>query len=180
MGQEVEPLKPKKEAVDQYRQMAQDIPENVMDIIREHLRENCPKFDEAHFDGCMEYLQETFLEMLGGRESARKGKLSGAVHADVVFKICRDYFDDELWKAEQESDKERKAKVAEMIDDAKSDAKRAKSPKRIAWNKEYSQRPEVRERRRLRDRERNKTPERKAYMRERDRRRRAAKKLENK
>lgn len=62
----------------------------------------------------------------------------------------------------------------------KSDAKRAKSPKRIAWNKEYSQRPEVRERRRLRDRERNKTPERKAYMRERDRRRRAAKKLENK
>lgn len=62
----------------------------------------------------------------------------------------------------------------------KSDAKRAKSPKRIAWNKEYSQRPEVRERRRLRDRERNKTPERKAYMRERDRRRRAAKKLEDK
>lgn len=44
----------------------------------------------------------------------------------------------------------------------------------------HSQRPEVRERRRLRDRERNKTPERKAYMRERDRRRRAAKKLENK
>lgn len=62
----------------------------------------------------------------------------------------------------------------------KSDAKRAKSPKRIAWNKEYIQRPEVRERRRLRDRERNKTPERKAYMRERDRRRRAAKKLEDK
>jgi len=62
----------------------------------------------------------------------------------------------------------------------KSDAKRAKSPKRIAWSKEYSQRPEVRERRRLCDRERNKTPERKAYMRERNRRRRAAKKLENK
>lgn len=114
-------MKPKKEAVDQYRQMAQAIPENDKDIIREHLRENCSKFDEAHFDGCMEYLQETVLELLGGRESARKGKLSGAVHADVVFKICRDYFDDELWKAKQESNKEREAKVAEAIDAAKSD-----------------------------------------------------------
>ena len=114
-------MKPKKEAVDQYRQMVQDLLENDKDIIREHLRENCPKFDEAHFDGCMEYLQETVLELLGGRESARKGKLSGAVHADVVFKICRDYFDDELWKIEQESDKERKAAVSEAIDAAKSD-----------------------------------------------------------
>lgn len=58
-----------------------------------------------------------------------------------------------------------------------NDRKRAKSPKRIAWSKEYSQRPEVIERRRERDRARNKTPERRAWFRERDRKRREAKKM---
>ena len=58
----------------------------------------------------------------------------------------------------------------------KSDHKRATDPKRIAWKKEYEQRPEVIERRRERDRKRNQTPERKEYFRLRDQRRREAKK----
>lgn len=58
----------------------------------------------------------------------------------------------------------------------KSDRKRATDPKRIAWKKEYEQRPEVIERRRERDRKRNQTPERKEYFRMRDQRRRDAKK----
>lgn len=60
----------------------------------------------------------------------------------------------------------------------KSDAKRRNTPKRKAWEKEYLNRPEVKERRRERDRLRNQTPERKAYERERSKRRREKKKLE--
>jgi len=59
----------------------------------------------------------------------------------------------------------------------RSDRKRAKDPKRIAWTKEYLSREDVKERRREADRKRNRTPERKAYERERGRRRRAAAKL---
>lgn len=47
----------------------------------------------------------------------------------------------------------------------KTDAQRANDPKRIAWRKEYLQRPEVKARRAELDRARNKTPERREYMR---------------
>ena len=58
----------------------------------------------------------------------------------------------------------------------KSDRKRAADPNRMAWKKEYNQRPEVIERRRESDRKRNQTPERKEYFRLRDQMRREAKK----
>ena len=70
--------------------------------------------------------------------------------------------------------KEHPERIREL--NRKNDRKRAKSPKRIAWTKEYNQRPEVIERRRERYRARNRTPERRAYDRERKKRQREAKK----
>ena len=70
--------------------------------------------------------------------------------------------------------KEHPERIREL--NRKNDRKRAKSPKRIAWTKEYNQRPEVIERRREWDLARNRTPERRAYDRERKKRQREAKK----
>lgn len=74
------------------------------------------------------------------------------------------------WDAEH---KERRRELGR-----KYDANRRKDPKRIEWEKEYLNRPEVKERRRERDRARNKTPERREYERLRSIRRREAKKLQ--
>ena len=58
----------------------------------------------------------------------------------------------------------------------KYDAKRRKDPKRIEWQKEYNNRPEVKARRAEYYKKRAATPERKEWERQRSARRRAAKK----
>lgn len=46
--------------------------------------------------------------MLGGRQAATNGRLSGQVPSDTCFRICMDYFNDEVWKAEDEEEKKKK------------------------------------------------------------------------
>lgn len=101
-------MKQSKEQIEAYRAMAQSAPQSMNDIIKQHLTENCPKFkdNEEKFDRCIKHLYETVLEMLGGRDAADDDNtLSRQVPADTVFRICRDYFDDELWKKEEEEKK---------------------------------------------------------------------------
>ena len=112
-------MKQSKEQIEAYRAMAQNAPKSMNDIIKQHLSENCPKFkdNEDKFDRCIKHLYETVLEMLGGRDAADDDNaLSGQVPADTVFRICRDYFDDEVWKAEEEAKKKEEAekKKAEL------------------------------------------------------------------
>lgn len=104
-------MKPKKEALDQYREMSKASPGSITAKIREHLQANCPKFDEAHFTGCLSYLYETVLELLGGRKAAVDNRLAGEVPDDVCYKICRDYFDDELWREQPETEKAEEPKT---------------------------------------------------------------------
>ena len=97
-------MKQTKEQIEAYKAMAQDAPNSMEECIKKHLDEHCIKFkDNADkFDRCIKHLYETVMEMLGGEDAAVDGHLAGQVPAATCFKICRDYFDDELWKKEDE------------------------------------------------------------------------------
>ena len=111
-------MKQTKEQIEAYKAMAQNAPNSMEECIKKHLDEHCVKFkDNADkFDRCIKHLYETVMEMLGGEEAAVDGCLSGQVPAATCFKICRDYFDDELWKKEDEQkakEKEESERMAE-------------------------------------------------------------------
>ena len=112
------------EQIAAYREMAKNASENSMEAqIRTNLESTCDKFagNEDKFDRCMEFLKKVCLEMLGGEDAAEGVEdgnfktLSGDIPDEVCFRICRDYFNDEIWKAEEErlanekSEKEKKA-----------------------------------------------------------------------
>lgn len=102
-------MKPNKETMDAYKTMAAQSPDSMKAQITRHLAEACPKFigNEDKIDRCIKYLTDCAREILGGK--------NGGVADDVCFKICRDYFNDEVWKAEK----------------AKRDAKRKKSKSNV-------------------------------------------------
>ena len=112
------------EQIAAYREMAKNASENSMEAqIRANLESTCDKFagNEDKFDRCMAFLKKVCLEMLGGEDAAEGDenrnckKLSGEIPDEVCFRICRDYFNDEIWKAEEEelakekAEKEKKA-----------------------------------------------------------------------
>lgn len=134
-------MKQSKEQIEAYRAMAQNAPQSMNDIIKAHLAANCRKYDEKLFDRCFNHLQETVLEMLGGQEAAVDNKLEGAIHADTVFRICRDYYDDEIWKKEDEEEAKEKAEAEKRAEEIrkkdeerkrKEDAKRKKEQEKKA------------------------------------------------
>lgn len=112
-------MKPTKEAMDAYKMMAAQSPKTMKAQIEQHLAETCPKFigNEDKIDRCIKYLTECAREILGGK--------NGDVADDVCFKICRDYFNDEVWKAEDEEEAKKKAEKA------KRDAERKKSKSNV-------------------------------------------------
>ena len=112
------------EQIAAYREMAKNASENSMEAqIRANLESTCDKFagNEDKFDRCIDFLKKVCLEMLGGEDAAEGVEdgnfktLSGEIPDEVCFRICRDYFNDEIWKAEEErlakekSEKEKKA-----------------------------------------------------------------------
>ena len=106
------------EQIAAYREMAKNASENSMeDQIRANLESTCDKFagNEDKFDRCMGFLKKVCLEMLGGEDAAEGDenrnckKLSGEIPDEVCFRICRDYFNDEIWKAEDEENERKKA-----------------------------------------------------------------------
>lgn len=106
------------EQIAAYREMAKNASANGMEAqIKANLEETCDKFagNEDKFDRCMEFLKKVCLEMLGGEDAAEGDenrnckKLSGEIPDEVCFRICRDYFNDEIWKAEDEEEARKKA-----------------------------------------------------------------------
>lgn len=89
-------MKPSKDALDEYKAMAKNSPGSMESKIKAHLVANCPKYDESRFDSCMQHLVDCAKEILGSR--------NGEVPDEVCYKICRDYFDDELWATEENKD----------------------------------------------------------------------------
>lgn len=134
-------MKPTKEQVEAYKAMIQQAPQTMEDIIKANLESSCQKFkgNEDKFDRCMTHLKDTVLELLGGRDAARDNKLSGQVPAETCFRICQDYFNDEVWKAEDEEETKKKAELEEK--------KRKESEKRskAAQGKKYPKKVTVTE-----------------------------------
>ena len=112
-------MKPKKETMDAYKTMASQSPDSMKAQITRHLAEACPKFigNEDKIDRCIKYLTDCAIEILDGK--------NGVVPDDVCYKICRDYFNDEVWKAEDEEEAKKKAEKA------KRDAERKKSKSNV-------------------------------------------------
>lgn len=112
-------MKPNKEQLEAYKSMAKASSDSMKAKIRAHLETNCPKFagNEDRLDDCVDYLTDCAREILNSK--------SGEVADDVCFKICRDYFNDEVWKAEDEEEAKKKAEKA------KRDAERKKSKSNV-------------------------------------------------
>ena len=133
------------EQIAAYREMAKNASENSMEAqIRANLESTCDKFagNEDKFDRCMAFLKKVCLEMLGGEDAAEGDEngnyktLSGDIPDEVCFRICRDYFNDEIWKAEDEENERKKAEEEERIAKEKEKAqKEKKAPKKSAKTK---------------------------------------------
>ena len=96
------------EQIAAYREMAKNASENSMEAqIRANLESTCDKFagNEDKFDSCMSFLVQCANEILGGK--------NGDIPDEVCFRICRDYFNDEIWKAEDEENERKKAEEEE-------------------------------------------------------------------
>ena len=122
------------EQIAAYREMAKSASENSMEAqIRTNLESTCDKFagNEDKFDRCMEFLKKVCLEMLGGEDAAEGVEdgnfktLSGDIPDEVCYRICRDYFNDEIWKAEDEENERKKAEEEER-EKAKEKAEKEK------------------------------------------------------
>lgn len=127
------------EQIAAYREMAKNAGENSMYAqIRANLEATCDKFagNEDKFDRCMAFLNNVCMEMLGGADAAEDvqdenyKKLSGEIPDEVCFRICRDYFNDEIWKAEDEEEARKKAEDEERT--------KAKAEKESKKNKKTS------------------------------------------
>lgn len=124
------------EQIATYREMAKNAGENSMKAqIKANLEATCDKFagNEDKFDRCMLFLQKVCLEMLGGEDAAEGDensnckKLSGDIPDEVCFRICRDYFNDEIWKAEDEENERKKAE-----EERRAKEKAEKEKKKVA------------------------------------------------
>ena len=134
----------KQEQIAAYREMAKNASENSMEAqIRANLESTCDKFsgNEDKFDRCMVFLKEVCLEMLGGEDAAEGDgnvnykTLSGDIPDEVCFRICRDYFNDEIWKAEDEENERKKAEEEERAKAKEKAEKEKKSPGKSAKTK---------------------------------------------
>lgn len=107
-------MKASKEQMEAYKAMAKASPDSMKAKIRAHLETNCPKFagNEDRLDDCLDYLTDCAREILNSK--------SGEVADEVCYRICRDYFNDEIWKKEDEE----KAKKKEAAEAKKKEADR--------------------------------------------------------
>lgn len=102
------------EQIAAYREMAKNAGENGMEAqIRANLESTCDKFkgNEDKFDNCIAYLTKCAKEILDGK--------NGGIPDEVCFRICRDYFNDELWNVEELKTKAEAAKIESKIQQAK-------------------------------------------------------------
>ena len=94
--------------IEAYKAMAKDSECPSMETqIRENLERTCDKFagNEDKFDRCLSYLEDCASQILDGK--------NGDVPDEVCYRICRDYFNDEIWKKEDEEEAREKAEAEE-------------------------------------------------------------------
>ena len=96
----------KDELLEQYKAMAKK--GTMEERIDAHLKDNCEKYDPKKLKDCVKHLVDVARKILDGN--------NGEVPDEVCFKICRDYFNDELWKEEPQGKKAKKSKKAEKVE----------------------------------------------------------------
>ena len=143
------------EQIAAYKEMAKNASENSMEAqIRANLESTCDKFagNEDKFDRCMLFLKKVCLEMLGGEDAAEGDEnrnckiLSGEIPDEVCFRICRDYFNDEIWKAEDEENERKKAEEERAKARAENEKKTTAKSKKATKNtpaKQQKPAPEI-------------------------------------
>lgn len=119
-------MKPNDETIEAYKKMAKESSGADMKAqIQENLSRTCDKFagNEDKLDRCLEYLTDCAKEILGGK--------NGEVDNETCYRICRDYFNDEIWKKEEEeqAEKDRRQKEAAEKKAAEKAAKKSQKKK---------------------------------------------------
>lgn len=101
-----------------YKSMEAQVETSIGKQVEIHLQKHCPKFIPKKLSGCLDFIKETVCEMLGGKAKAEKisgaSVLAGHISSDTVFKIARDYFNEEIWKSEKQK-KTNKEKQKEIV-----------------------------------------------------------------
>lgn len=115
-------MKLTKEQIKAYKKMAKSSPDSMAAKIRSVLEKTCDKFigHEDRLDDCIAYLVECAREILNGK--------NGEVDNETCYRICRDYFNDELWRNDKKPAKNaaKAAPVADSDEDAKESPTAAK------------------------------------------------------
>ena len=110
-----------KQQIEAYKKMAKEAASVDMDArIKANLEKTCDKYKghEDKLPGCIAYLVSVAKEILGGK--------NGEVDDNVCFRICRDYFNDEIYISE-EAEKSAK-KILEKKAPAKAKTKFKSTP----------------------------------------------------
>lgn len=131
-------MKPTEEQLEAYKAMAKESAGADMESqIRENLQKTCDKFpgNEDKLDRCLEYLNDCAREILGNK--------SGDVPDEVCYRICRDYFNDELWNVEEVKTKAEAAKIESKIQQAKFKKEKAAQAVKDAKAQEAKAKKEV-------------------------------------
>ena len=111
--------------IEAYKAIAKDSECPSMETqIRENLERTCDKFagNEDKFERCISYLEDCASQILDGK--------SGDVPDEVCYRICRDYFNDEIWKKEDEEAAQAKAEAEERARRAEEEKKAKKKAKK--------------------------------------------------
>jgi hypothetical protein len=119
-------MKPNKDQIEAYKEMAKTSPDSKKSMIEANLKATCDKYagHEDRLDDCMDYLTECAREILDNK--------SGEVDNETCYRICRDYFNDELWKEADAEKAEREAKAKEKAEKAEAKKKAAEAKKAAA------------------------------------------------
>ena len=101
-----------KEQIEAYKKMAKEADSQSMEAqIKANLEKTCDKFKghEDKLPGCIAYLTSVAKEILGGK--------NGDIADELCFRICRDYFNDEIYLQEEAE------KAAEKAEEPKPEEK---------------------------------------------------------
>jgi hypothetical protein len=121
------------ELLEQYKAMAKH--GTMEERIDAHLKANCEKYDPTKLKDCVKHLVDVAREILDGK--------NGEVPDEVCFKICRDYFNDELWNVEEVKTKAEAAKIERKIQQAKFKKEKAAQAVKDAKAQEAKAKKEV-------------------------------------
>ena len=122
-------MKPKEEQIKAYKEMAKNSPNSMKAMIEENLKLTCDKYagHEDRLENCITYLTECAREILNGK--------NGEVDNETCFRICRDYFNDEIWKAEDEEKPKKEESSKKKTEESAAKKAAADAKKRAAEEK---------------------------------------------